>query len=140
MTRKLDALVAERVMGFVYKLGQPIGSSGPKCHGWGLLECPWIDPKLPRYSTDIAAAWMVVEKLVSSGAEGWESQQFSLTLEAGAECGDWYWDCWISKGPKREAAWGMSSFVPMAICLAALKAVGVDRATIDEALNKNAPD
>jgi len=60
----LDALVAERVLGWTR-------STDPRCLGW------WNDPTdlgrpvspnwLPAYSTDIAAAWAVVEHMRARG-------------------------------------------------------------------------
>jgi len=146
MTRKLDALVAEKVMGLVYKLGQPIYSSGPKCHGWGLPKNSWINLRLPAYSTDIAAAWMVVEKLVSTGLNGgiefWNYPQPWVGPEG-------RWVAHFFSSPDAEPSlWSPDketgdtgiegiaedSSVPLAICLAALKAVGVDQGVIGEAL------
>lgn len=60
--REMDALVARRVMGFV-DLGplqfEDLRWQKPTVDGVVVLG------RLPRYSTDIAAAWQVVEKLQS---------------------------------------------------------------------------
>lgn len=120
--RELDALVAEKVMGCKV-LWQKATVSGPYCGcncADGFEEGPHSDPNrmdanLKSYSTDIAAAWEVVEKLAENGK--------LLELYAGG-------------GPKG-ASWTATFFdgssgneyadtAPHAICLAALKAVGVD--------------
>jgi hypothetical protein len=55
--RVMDALVVERVMGYTidYEFEEPqIKELRDKYDEWGMIPC---------YSTDIAAAWQVVEKL-----------------------------------------------------------------------------
>lgn len=101
----LDALVAEKVMGW---------------KSTGMLELsvtdeePWLDENqcekwcTPKYSTDIAAAWKVVEKFssrfsMSRDALGWHA---NMTPFVGGDC--------------------IADTAPHAICLAALKAVGVE--------------
>lgn len=112
--RELDALIAEKVMG----LGQYQGKwleppRDPLSPVMGTL----ID--LPHYSTNIAAAWQVVEKLI-------ESKKI-MKIQAG------HMGVWISisiptntlnyiKTPPEI----YSETAPHAICLAALKAVGVE--------------
>jgi hypothetical protein len=66
----------------------------------------------PNYSTDIAAAWLVVEKLrgawdISSGATSWVAH---LSVSEGP---------WSDRHAAAEA-----EAAPHAICLAALKAIG----------------
>lgn len=102
--RELDALVAEQVMGLRYVQGP--------------------HPTIPRYSTDIAAAWHVVDKM------GWSYCYFELGHQpfdafSDGEGGDYpvssYWYCSAEQEYRAEGA-----SPPHAICLAALKAVGVD--------------
>jgi hypothetical protein len=116
--RELDAQVAEKVMGL-----QVVRN---KKGGWSIGEPDYYDDAgisclfnpLPEYSTDIAAAWKVVEHLMQTG--------HTLNL-----------DCWVRSdiyvGPMFEATIGRAGIVqgvagsneaPLAICLAALKAVG----------------
>jgi len=60
--RELDSLIAEKVMGWRYK---------ETVYSWGEVLSPaqWIKPngwpvdRVPNYSTDISAAWGVVEEL-----------------------------------------------------------------------------
>lgn len=96
--RELDALIAEKVMGFPLEI----------IRGAPYPECP------RHYSTDIAAAWEVVEK-----DDGWghdwrvkrwvsSSKPYSCTAERTADGQNFY--------AEAETA-------PLAICLAALKAV-----------------
>ena len=51
--REMDTLVAEKVMGFPVKIGDITGEPYHAQFGYSM----------PNYSTNIAAAWMVVEKL-----------------------------------------------------------------------------
>lgn len=100
--RELDALVAEQVMGMV------------------LPDTLWLRPSeisteeaaliiLPAYSTSIAAAWPILEK-----ADWWRL------------CGslaDGPFFCTIALGHKEGEE--NADTAPLAICLAALRAVGV---------------
>jgi hypothetical protein len=102
--RELDALVAEKVMGL-----QPLRREVPPDPG------AFLD--LPHYSTDIAAAWEVVEKLTGRRDK---DIGFALTVNPGtigtsfsALDGTEHWHV-------------NASTAPLAICLAALKVVGVD--------------
>jgi hypothetical protein len=98
--RELDALVAEKVMG--YKTAPiPDGETA--------------NP--PNFSTDITAAWQVVEKMRERGYRlGLRTWVRSAEGEA------------VFVDPKRErASEGNGAFdasVPLAICIAALRAVG----------------
>ncbi len=82
--RDLDALVAEKVMG---------------------ETCLFT---APAYSTDIAAAWQVVDKL----------HALSFYLEVGSAG-------WMARFANISATEASAATAPLAICLAALKAVGV---------------
>ena len=97
--RELDALVAEKVMGWT--------NVRFICHGLSLRGEVDGEPseKVPFYSVDIDAAWDVVEKIGTS-----------FTLE---RYNRWY----VEFGDRYSAA---ADTAPHAICLAALKAVGVE--------------
>lgn len=107
--RELDALVAEKVMGQTADVrerwrGNCLCGRSETC-----AVCSWP----LSYSTDIAAAWEVVEKLdllalySLEGCEGeWTVRKYYNNDE---------WDEWDDTD-------GVSA--PHAICLAALKAVG----------------
>jgi hypothetical protein len=114
--RELDALVAEKVMGFKV-------IETDECNGEDNL---WLqgyeDQELPSYSTDVAAAWEVVEKLKLFQVKQTDSDGYTDYVQLWQDSegiwtiGDWEDQLLIlSEG---ESA-------PHAICLAALKAVGV---------------
>lgn len=96
--RELDALVAEKVMGKKW--------SGAR----------WGRGALPHYSTDIAAAWQVVEKLQADG--------FALLLDGNLHE---QWTAAFTKGEPDGTGneFRTASTAPMAISLAALATVGV---------------
>lgn len=110
-SRELDALVAKKVMGF--RVLSTWDADGTPKHVIDANQCE-VDTAYwpPAYSTDIAAAWEVVEKTklldtyVLTRAYAGEKWQ---VIEMG---GDW----------QNPIATGDSA--PHAICLAALKAVG----------------
>jgi hypothetical protein len=111
---ELDALVAEKVMN--YRGGEDIS--------WDLSQQPFRQTVQPLlYSTDIAAAWEVVDKVraripsqFAIGCEGyplyWWARFVGPGLVPGMENYGWH-----------EA---QAPTAPLAICLAALKAVGVE--------------
>lgn len=130
--RDIDAMVAERVMGYcVWPAGvsvgeKAVGSCGLVVNmgGWAACDCPcgkrrWFGADDdPHYSTNIADAWMVVEKMVArkahadfmiwKGSEKWEARFYFVTGETVSE----------SREEDKSA--------PLAICKAALAAVGVE--------------
>lgn len=111
--RELDALIAEKVMGWrnlhverhgddYPRFGQPPGVA---------LDCV----NVPRFSTDIADAWKVVEAL--------DTDFLTLEYLTGVDPDapsrrNWQAEFRLS----RTYAWADTA--PLAICLAALKAVG----------------
>ena len=132
--RELDALIAEKVMGLPVKdyrgtgrqpalswAGEYVGI------GWAANDEPYIvrDDKgwagcphvalIPHYSSNIAAAWEVVERLVSTPGPNGDHHSVQVDYSGGAvvvidENEDWQ----VS---------AIAGTVPLAICLAALKAV-----------------
>jgi hypothetical protein len=105
--RELDALVAERVMGH----GIPHPHQPPD----GLPH------ERPHYSTDIASAWEVVAQM---GRNGWPLYEVGALVTLGeasqhdsrAAFAQTWPPSWIRAG---------ANSAPLAICRAALKAVGV---------------
>ena len=101
--RELDALIAEKVMGF------------RKHHAHGYLRnAPGEEP---HYSTNIADAWEVVERLVSTPGPNGDHHSVQVDYSGDAvvvidENEDWQ----VS---------AIADTAPLAICLAALKAKGV---------------
>jgi hypothetical protein len=118
---KLDALVAEKVFGWRRIYLRPNKEVEPripwmwdKNEGCLISECQ----QTPAYSTSIAAAWEVWSKLFAA------QDQIALTLINGE-----YKVCEGSYG--NFGGMDMSTYptaktAPHAICLAALKAVGVE--------------
>lgn len=109
--RELDALVAEKVMGF--KLGdEPVGDEihevyrAPNGRGYYHYQ-------IPHYSTSIAAAWEVVPMLDLSLEQFWSVVRFETGFEFYAnpfQLGDY-------------PAYVEAETLPLLLCLAALKAV-----------------
>ena len=77
--RKMDALVAEKIMGFEYREVRVDVSSNPDRFEYRTLKTlvrprskarerffGW-DDQVPQYSTNVAAAWEVVEKMGELG-------------------------------------------------------------------------
>jgi hypothetical protein len=123
--RGLDALVAEKVMGWIpepgeYPLGMTWLTTDGEETGWyrtefGSQECAPFDP-----SEDISAAWLVVEKMKKSIAD--DICKFDLTFQFDDIDGTWsvgyfgcdYWGDYYS----------IAKTLPHAICLVALQTVG----------------
>lgn len=103
--RELDTLVAEKVMGWTYRTF-PDGAC-PLVKHWYCGEQYML---MQPFSTSIASAWQVVEKLKANGNNVWV---------------EWAGTVWVcgttSVFPDIEA-----DTAPLAICLAALKACGVE--------------
>lgn len=119
--RELDALIAEKVMGLV--LTCPVDSRYDHCVGTNRDGssakrnfCRWPDGNehwIPFYSTSIEAAWGIVEKMSCP----------ILELNGGQ------WECaclGMKSNPLHEPVMGIADTAPLAICLSALKAVGVE--------------
>lgn len=102
--RELDALVAEKVMGLMMIDGKEKYPCDSSSKGYILT-----DPE--PYSTDIAAAWLVVEKLRDTLHVNWDICSDSTS--------------WWAKIGNLETLKAADS-APLAICLAALKAVGME--------------
>ena len=127
--RELDALIAEKVMGLTRHdesyVAEGVGKVLRFVWRDGCGTCVYSgDMFLPHYSTNIADAWEVVEKL--GRWHGFDfmivmpdpEQTFHLrTYEAG-----WYEA--TNDGPERRVV-SDADTAPLAICLAALKAKGV---------------
>lgn len=111
--RELDTLVAEKVMGFQRHKTEPywVTPSGDYLHTF-------------KPSTDIAAAWSVVEKLNYSGDK--YTRDFFLQKEC-IELSPrrWQWFAWFRKDSADQGIEysAEADTAPLAICLAALKAV-----------------
>jgi hypothetical protein len=111
---ELDAVVAEKVMGWK-KVGYSAGGGGfatPDNKRW-VFKIPryGVTQDIPEFSTRIAAAWTVVEKLQEMG--------FNFAIASIRP------NPWVASISEENLKWGSSEAetVPMAICLAALEAV-----------------
>ena len=105
--RELDTQVAERVMHWKTFAGEPGYGRKPE-----KLISLILDP-IPHYSTDIAAAWTIVDKFSGSF---WMAGPHALY-----GCDDWNdTDQWLVsiRGPHV-----LAETAPLAICRAALQAV-----------------
>lgn len=101
--RELDALIADKVMGWI-----DVHREGD----WGYLGRPFgafRDFRIPNYSTEITEAWEIVEKL---------RPHFLIRIENSGSL--WIIDFGCSDPITRIGAVS----APHAICLAALQAVG----------------
>lgn len=123
--RELDAIVAKKVMG-LNVVGRPASRETDRvflapfgADNWWVEDETGQPTFIPAYSTDIKAAWTVVETLVKNK---WD---FSIrSLDDG-----WFEVSFIYHSENNETLehieW-QDFGAPHAICLAALKAVGVD--------------
>jgi len=113
--RHLDGLVAEQVMGW-HKPTRPYQPWDKRPDLPGVMLCR--QHELPRFCTDITAAWQVVEKL---------RERFSVDISVESSvvkvrvfAGDRY-D--LLPGAVRDVAVAEAASAPVAICVAALQAV-----------------
>lgn len=118
-SRELDTEVAKKVMaqlepeGDIHTMGLGMWP-GSETWLWGISTAKWEwYYRGPAYSTDISATWKVVEKM---------RKQVSLEVA---------FELFVNESGWWEARFGMEDFVcadtaPLAICLAALKAVAVE--------------
>ena len=113
-----DAIIARQVMGWT-KATLHDDVTGPEaywCMG-GKAMAP-VDSFTP--STDIASAWKVVEHLL---CHGWDEKHFFQLHYDNVDL----WDASFYKEPSGDGGgpdvWGTAPTAPLAICLAALKAV-----------------
>jgi hypothetical protein len=133
--RELDILIAERIFGWVWVVATAWNArwlcepdryqtANPKWPKWDgstevLVRYPQqCEPDehgyLPQYSSDIAAAWEVVEKM----------KAFSLGQRV-----DGSWQCWWWQGVHMGAH---GETAPLAICRAALKALSAQHSTPEQ--------
>jgi len=122
---EMDALVAERVMGWT-RHPEKMHPSDNRTIG-GVLYCmPGYPPYdagganvVPYYSTDIAAAWQVVEHFKWRGV--------SLTIHPYSSSKGYR--VGVAIGPAEEWDYATADTAPLAICLAALKAAAATKET-----------
>ena len=127
--RELDAIIAENVMEIVPcdSWDRPIGvipglRAPPQCAHDGACYSAELGPL--HFSTDIAAAWRVVEKLLATPLDDGD---YPLAVVVRAErrlCSQPSYFCTIEAGVANEDIEAYGSTAAEAICLAALKARG----------------
>lgn len=119
--RELDALVAEHVMGWYWLAETPelpralVSTDESETRAY----YPHTGQGAPPYSTSISDAWMVVEKLRADGFSVAHQGPFPPEWEEGRE----WWEFMHEDGRGGQAYEDEDT---RAICLAALKAVGID--------------
>lgn len=124
--RELDALVAEKVMGWnrdheKRKLSYYYGDD---LYAQDLIT-KLTDVEIPSYSTDIAAAWEVVERFQEEhGLLMFLRANPNGTYEISLECNGVCRDDWKDAACEFYGSSSGLDSAPHAICLAALKAVG----------------
>jgi hypothetical protein len=126
----LDRLVAERVFGWTVVAssdGEPIWSND--CGTPLAFQYASAPVKFgPNFSTEIAAAWEVVEKLRKQRRDcGWRKYLVSI-IDHITDM-----EVTIQTMGGNDIAVSRHESAPMAICLAALRAMNVPEATIQEA-------
>lgn len=109
--REIDKLIAEKVMCYT------IESTGPHLYVRGTDR--FVQP-LVAYSTDIAAAWQVIEKMDKGFAFSLYSPDTYLEDE------ERKWEARFISRANRIVYYKEASTALIAICLAALEAVGVE--------------
>lgn len=108
-SRKKDGLIAKHVMKLKIAAGRKMDALIAKRVMKLKISCKCENPcrcgnRLPNYSTDIASAWAVVEKLAKPLKVVWTGR---------------VWVCEVFEEPYSEEA----DTAPLAICRAALEAV-----------------
>lgn len=120
MSREIDALVAERVMGYGSRVKMFV--SGP-------IINDAYPVAVPNYSTDIAAAWQVVEKMreIACQVDVTSHGEHEVVLAHGVVCyiHGFNEDFW-REGMLDADYSAVADTAPMAICLAALRAINVE--------------
>lgn len=131
----LDALIAERIMGWhVGKGGARAIAPSPGYEAttyWydadGRAMAPRVKDVFANLypwspTTDIAAAWQVVERM---RLLGWTSAMTDLTVDSGTEWWSWHFDQ-FTPPPGGATVQAQATSPMLAISLAALKALGVE--------------
>jgi hypothetical protein len=111
---ELDVMVAERVFGWV----RDHDAESQTATGSPIWEAPgkeYLQNGTPDYSTDIAAAWLVVEKMRERG--------ISMDLTGLANKYDQQWSCTFGDPETQNGECSDAASAPEAICRAALLAI-----------------
>lgn len=117
--REIDALIHEKVFGrCAHQWLQHL--SPMQCFKCGQAETQYS--KTPFYSTDMAAAWQIVERL--------DSYEISQNGASHAEVPDPKkgWRATYTQNGRTYTAFAETG--PLAICLAALQSIGIEAETV----------
>jgi len=114
---KIDQLVAEHVMGFKLRT---VNFAYSRAEKRTIDDDGRHDSAIKDYSTDIAAAWEVVDKMI-------EDKEFSFNMMLHNTMG--YKIAFTNESEDYHTIECCRHTIPIAICKAALKAKGID---IDE--------
>ena len=119
MSRKIDALVAKHIFKFTSITGAGIDNSGGPLQGFPpeSNDIFIIKVRIKKYSTDIAAAWEVLDFL-SDNDVSWELDK---VFDGNVFC-----IIRFAHDTGESQFEADSKTAPMSICLAALKAMGVE--------------
>ena len=123
--RERDALVAEKVMGWTAYFGAEGTPLEKNCYveSREVHKYLSVGHQLWAPTTNIADAWEVVEKLINSGRR---SDDWYFTIDSYGNEGINQFTASFEKGPneKSERHQGHDHCAPLAISIAALRAVG----------------
>lgn len=124
--RHRDALVASVVMKLeTHYVPMDYSSEHPQKYHWvyGPDGCPLEQKRIPQYTTDISAAWKVLEKMEDE--DFWANlTRKTETHKGGPDEPEWHCRLRCVRGGTRGDHVANSIEAPLAICRAALKAVG----------------
>jgi hypothetical protein len=116
--REIDALIANKIFALVVR-DRLTGEERPLTFDDLIMSGDHLRiVTLPHYSTDIAAAWLVVEQMIKASTNG----DFHLEHLGPKDEGDW--TCGTCRDDP--STWATADTAPLAICKAALKSVGID--------------
>lgn len=122
--RELDILIAEKVMGWHRNPHDEFWTaSDDTVTRWGTEDCVTEYAEIFRPSTSIAAAWEIMSEtriaVMPLEDGGWAAVHTDIHPTHGTEL-------YILPGSDDECyGWAKADTAPLAICLAALKAIGV---------------
>ena len=114
------------------RVWQPSDAQAKRFEGWD--ECYYWDNGeaqrgFPYYSTDIAAAWLVIAAL-RENRRTWVRELKNIAVDL--------WECQFVRYTENEGEFGVDRYysgrvegAPLAICIAALKAVGYESEDTD---------
>lgn len=112
--RKIDAAIAEKVFNWELMEGTSMVKNGHLTYRYIYpnRQWDWVETLVPKFSTDIAAAWLVAEKINSIKMDTEEDYQIKAKFV-------------LNSGVKNLVTFSAQQ-AALNICLAALQAVGIE--------------